>query len=367
MTAVRTQAEIPERLPNAAPDESPMRIAVVAPPWFTIPPKGYGGTERVVAMIADGLAALGHEVTLFAPGGSSSLATVCETVPEQMFEFLGSGAVDTQNTLMAYRHAGRFDLVHDHTVAGLAVAPFLRIPVIHTLHGAILGDIRGLYASLPANVTLVAISEAQRRTLPPGAEATLIHNAVDVAATPWSSEPGDYLLFVGRAAPQKGPRDALRIAERAGLPLRLLLKVNEVPEQEYFDTLKPMLRRSGVQVELAVTEAEKRAAYAGALATLFPISWDEPFGLVMAESMAAGTPVIGYRRASVPEIVQDSVTGFVCDDEDSAVEAVGRLESIDRRACRDRVLRNFDVHQALDRHVQLYRSAVSRSLHARPK
>jgi glycosyltransferase involved in cell wall biosynthesis len=367
MTTLRPVAEVPGRLPHAATDESPLRIALVAPPWFTIPPQGYGGTERVVAMLADGLARLGHDVTLFAPGGSSSLATVCETVPEPMFHVIGSGAVDTQNTLMAYRHADRFDVVHDHTVAGLAVAPFLRIPVIHTLHGAILADIRGLYASMPPNVELVAISEAQRRTLPPGVTASLIHNAVDVEGTPWSNEPGEYLLFVGRAAPQKGPLDALRIADRAGFPLRMLLKVNEVPEQEYFETLKPMLRRSGVQVELNTTEAEKRAAYAGALATLFPISWEEPFGLVMIESMAAGTPVIGYRRASVPEVVQDSVTGFVCDDEDSAVEAVGRLGSIDRAACRDRALRCFDVHEALDRHVQLYRSAVSGSLHARPK
>ena len=283
-----------------------------------------------------------------------------------MHQYIGSGAVETQNILAAYGQRRDFDVYHDHTVAGLAVAPFLSIPVVHTVHGAILPDIYGLYASLPNNVRLVTISQSQTDTLPPGVASTLIHNAVDVETTPWANSAGDYLLFVGRAAPQKGPLEALRIAERAGLPLTLLLKVNEPPEQEYFEFLKPWLARPGVQVELRSTEGQKQAAYAGALATLFPISWEEPFGLVMIESMAAGTPVIGYRRGSVSEVVEHGVTGFVCDTEDEAVAAVGELNRLERSACRNRARRMFDVSHALDRHEHLYRVLVEGSLRARP-
>jgi glycosyltransferase involved in cell wall biosynthesis len=275
-----------------------------------------------------------------------------------MYQYIGSGAVETQNTLAAYRHTGDFDVYHDHTVVGLSVAPFLSVPVVHTIHGAILPDIYGLYASLPPNVRLVSISQSQADTLPATAMSTLIYNAIDVEATPWCTATGDYLLFVGRAAPEKGPLEALRIAERAGLPLRMLLKVNEQPEVEYFDSLRPWLARPGVEVELAASETEKQAAYAGALATLFPVSWDEPFGLVMIESMAAGTPVIAYRRGSVPEVVEHGVTGFVCQDEDHAVDAVHLVRDIDRDACRSRARQLFDVSNALDRHERLYRALV---------
>jgi len=312
-------------------------------------------------MLADGLAERGHSVVLFAPEGSETSAKLVQTLPP-MNASIGSGAVETQNALLAYRHADGFDVIHDHTVVGLASAAFLDIPVVHTVHGAVLDDIRGLYASLPPNVELVAISESQQRSLPVEAKSTLIYNAVESHTYPWDDREGRYLLFVGRAAPEKGALDALFIAERAGRPIVLLLKVNEPAEEEYFELLRPHLKRLHAQVEFQPSEEAKRVFYAEACATLFPISWEEPFGLVMIESMAAGTPVIAYRRGSVPEIVEHGVTGFICGGQEEAVAAVSRISSLSRRACRDRVERLFDVSVALDRHEALYTSLAKGGL-----
>jgi glycosyltransferase involved in cell wall biosynthesis len=338
-------------------DTPPLRIALVAPPWFSVPPTGYGGIERVVSMLADGLAARGHDVVLFAPEGSRSQARVVTTMPP-MHAFMGSGAAEAHNTRIAYQAAEGFDVVHDHTVVGLAAAGFVRVPVVHTVHGAVLDDVRPLYAEAPSNVSLVAISESQRRTLPDPLKSTLIYNAVDTASTPWAERRGDYLLFVGRAAPEKGPLEAIEIAERARMPLVLLLKVNERLEAEYFEFLRPHIDRVGAHVEFQPAEEAKQRYFAGAYATLFPISWEEPFGLVMIESMAAGTPVIGFRRGSVPEVLEHGVTGFVCKDADEAVAAVPRIADLPRRASRERVERLFDTSVALDRHESLYASLV---------
>ncbi|MEO8538733.1 MAG: glycosyltransferase family 4 protein [bacterium] len=333
-----------------------MKIAQIAPPWWTIPPKGYGGIERVVALLTEGLVERGHEVTLIAPSGSETRATFLPSM-EPMHNYLGSVAVETENTLFAYQAADRFDVIHDHTVAGLTVSPFVRKPVVHTVHGAVLDDIRGLYSNLPPNVHLVAISGSQRLDIPTSA-CTTIYNAVAVEEHPWCEQAGEYLLFVGRAAPQKGPMEAIRIAERAGRRLVMLLKVNETAEHEYFEFLKPHLIRNHVQLELEVTERRKQAYMAGAFATLFPISWEEPFGLVMIESMVAGTPVIGFRRGSVSEIVEHGVTGFVCDDVESAAEAVAKVKELSRRSCRERVERLFSARGAIERHEALYRDLV---------
>jgi glycosyltransferase involved in cell wall biosynthesis len=356
-----TGDDAPERSTAEPPGDrsQPLRIGIVAPPWFTIPPAGYGGIERVVAMLADGLAGRGHRVTLFSPAGSTSDAMVVPTVPVPMHEYIGSVAVETQNVLRAYSCWREFDVIHDHTVAGLAVTPFLQRPLVHTVHGAVLPDIQGLYAALPPNVHLVAISENQRATLPPNSAATVIRNATNIDGVEWSRAAGDHLLFVGRASVEKGPLDAIRIAEGAGMPLRMLLKVNEKAEHEYFEFLRPHLRKNRVQVELQVTEGEKQRAYAGAFATLFPIAWEEPFGLVMIESMAAGTPVIAFARGAAPEVIADGVTGFLCSTVDEAISAVQNVPSLDRRDCRTHVEEHFSPAAAVDAHETLYRSLVA--------
>lgn len=330
---------------------------MIAPPWFTTPPSAYGGIERVVALLTSGLERRGHEVTLFGPRGSSA-ARVCETLPRPMPELLGNTAVETANAVTAYQHWREFDVVHDHTIAGLAAGSLLPLPVIHTVHGVVLPELGLLYESVARQVELVAISDHQRGTFPSGVRSTVIHNAIDVQQVIWSEKPGDYLLFVGRAAPEKGPLEAVEIARRAGRPLRMLLKVNEPPEIEYFDHIRPHLAAARVDLELQANEHEKQLAFAGALGTLFPVSWDEPFGLVMIESMAAGTPVIGFPRGSVPEVISEGVSGFVCASVREAAEAVDRLDCIDRVNCRAHTMANFDAAIAVESHERLYLSLM---------
>lgn len=335
----------------------PLRIGMVAPPWFTTPPTGYGGIERVVALLTDGLTRHGHEVTLLAPGGSKA-ACVCETVPRPMPEFLGSVAVETANAAAAYRDWRRFDIIHDHTLGGLASGSLVPIPVVHTVHGVCLPDTALLYETVSSSIELVAISAHQQQTLPACVRSTVIHNAIATDEVQWSDRPGDYLLFVGRASREKGPLEAARIAKRAGMPLKMLLKVNEPPEQRYFDEIRPELESAKVDVHLQASEADKQVAFAGAFATLFPVSWDEPFGLVMIESMAAGTPVIGFRRGSVPEVISDGESGFVCETIDEAAAAVRSVASIDRAGCRAYAKAHFDAETAVQAHERLYRSLV---------
>lgn len=330
---------------------------MVAPPWFTTPPSGYGGIERVVALLTDGLTRHGHDVTLFAPRGSQA-AHLHETVPRAMPDFLGSVAVETANAAVAYRDWRRFDVIHDHTMAGLAPGSLVPIPVVHTVHGLCLPDTALLYETVGRSIELVAISAHQQRTLPPSVRSTVIHNAIDIEKVAWRKEHGDYLLFVGRAAPEKGPLEAVEIARRANMPLKMLFKVNEPQEEEYFAQIRPRLEGAGVEIHLQATEQQKQEAFAGALGTLFPVSWEEPFGLVMIESMAAGTPVIGFRRGAVPEVIQDGVSGFICKTVAEAVSAVGALPAIDRRACREYVRGRFDAEIAVEAHERLYRSLV---------
>lgn len=345
-------------IPTTSPESPPLRIGLVAPPWFTVPPQGYGGIERVIAALADALVDQGHDVTLFAPSGSCTRARLVETFPAELHAEIGSSAIEAHNTLLAYAQAAHFDVIHDHTVAGLAASTSHHGPIVHTAHGPIEPRIAGLYEALPRNVHLVAISHHQRSTFPSGVEPAVIWNTLDTSDTPFSAEPGDYLLFVGRAAPEKGLADALTIAERAGLPLRVLLKVNEDREFAFLETLRPRLSRPGVQLEFDATESVKRHAFAGALATLFPISWDEPFGMVMIESMAAGTPVIAYPRGAAPEVIEDGVTGYLCTDAAESEAAIEALDRIDRLRCRERVERLFNPADAAKAHAHLYQRAL---------
>jgi len=337
-----------------------MRIAIVAPPWFTVPPTGYGGIEWVVSYLADGLARRGHDVTLFAAGGSRTEARLVTTFPEPPSKQLGNAAVEASHVLAAYDRWREFDIIHDHTFLGPIVGAAVPVPVVHTLHGPVTPENRGLIADLGRRLHLVAISHHQRSTLPEGVHATVIHNGIDPAAFPFSDRPGEYLLFCGRINPEKGPVQAIEIARRAGLPLLMVVKINEPIEHEYWEAeVRPRLRGLDVEVKQQPPTGEKLRAYRDALATLFPIQWPEPFGLVMIESMATGTPVIAFRNGSVPEVVQDGVTGIICEDIDAAAEAAWRAKELDRRECRRRVERHFSAALNVLRHEQLYRAILA--------
>jgi glycosyltransferase involved in cell wall biosynthesis len=337
-----------------------LRIAQIAPPWFAVPPNGYGGAEWVVSILAEGLVARGHDVTLFAAGGSKTAGRLVETFERAPSLEIGDPIVEGEHLVAAYGRWREFDVIHDHTALGLIAGASLPVPVVHTVHGPATKRMYNFYQRLGERVHLVSISQNQAGTLPPNCPVEVIHNGIEVAKYPYSAEHGDYLLFVGRASPEKGPVEAIEIARGAGMPLRMLLKVNEEEERRYFETMvRPALDGVDVHLQYQVTHEEKAEAYRGALATLFPIQWPEPFGLVMTESMATGTPVIAFRQGSAPEVIADGVTGFLCDDVDGAVGAVSRVRGINRKECRDRVELQFGSALNVVRHEALYQRIVA--------
>ncbi len=322
-----------------------MRIAIVAPIWFPVPPKGYGGIELVVSLLADGLADAGHDVTLFASGGSvtkANLVTTIEVPPDP--SHLGNPWYDGFQALTSYLQVDGFDIVHDHAgVMGPVCGAMLRgqPPVVHTLHGPWTDETRLLFGVAARHIHLVSISEAQRAANTDVRYAATVYNGIDLAAYPLREEKEDSLVFIGRANPDKGPKEAITIARRAGLPLHMLLKRGEVPEREYFAREIEPLLASDITLHENISHEEKVDLLGRARAMVFPIRWPEPFGLVMVEAMACGTPVVTTNWGAAPELVEHGVTGFRCDGDDDLVEAVGQASTLSPTACRRRVEENF--------------------------
>jgi glycosyltransferase involved in cell wall biosynthesis len=323
-----------------------MRIAQVAPPWLAVPPKGYGGIEWVVALLADGLADRGHDVTLFATGDSETKASL-----EYVFEKAPGPTLindiwhDTMQSLLAFRDPSRFDVIHVHSPwSALVAATMSGVPGVHTLHGSFTPDMRRLFAEAADRLWFVAISEAQKRHMEELRYAGVVYNGIDTSLYPLREEKEDFVLFLGRAAPEKGLLRAVLAAREAGERLVLALKIADPIEEEHWvNEVQPLLPE-GTEVLGEITHAEKAALLGRARAVLFPIDWEEPFGLVMTESMACGTPVIATPRGSVPEVVADGETGFVVPVEEypqAVADRLRRLSEIDPHACRARVERLF--------------------------
>jgi glycosyltransferase involved in cell wall biosynthesis len=318
-----------------------MRVAVIAPVWFPVPPSGYGGIELVVSLLADGLVDAGHDVTLFASGGSQTNAKLVSPMsPPPDPHDLGNPWYDAYHALASYLQVSDFDIVHDHSgIAGPTCGALLqgKPPVVHTLHGPWTDENRLLYSLLAKHLHLVAISDAQRAANLDVPYAGTVYNGIDLSAYKFRAEKERALVYIGRANPDKGPTEAITIARRAGLPLLMLLKRGEPPERAYFERyVEPLL---GADVELFenVTHEEKTDLLGRACAMVFPIRWPEPFGLVMTEAMACGTPVVTTNWGAAPEIVEDGVTGFRRDAEDDLVKAISRVDTLDPAACRRRV------------------------------
>lgn len=338
-----------------------MRIAEIAPPWFTIPPQSYGGIELVVSLVADGLVDRGHEVTLFASGGSTTraeLVSPLEVPPDA--SLLGNVWFDAYHAVSAYLAADRFDVIHDHSgVIGPALGAALGgPPVVHTLHGPWTEPARRYYELLSERVHLVAISDSQRRDFPDLRYAGMVHNGIDVDAYPYRESKEDFLVYIGRANPDKGPTRAIEVAHRAGLPLEMIVKKNEPFELTYWDEIVAPLLTDDVHVHEGVSHEDKVDLLGRARAMVFPIDWPEPFGLVMVEAMACGTPVITCPTGAATEIVTDGVTGFLRESIVGLADAVARVDECSAAACRSRVEKAFSADVMVSSYERLLAEVV---------
>lgn len=350
------------RLSELAP---PLRIGMVAPPWFTVPPSGYGGTEAVVAALTDQLVARGHEVTLIAAGPAGTRATThVSTYEEPPSHLLGSSAMpEVVHAAAAARALDELDLdiVHDHSLAGPLLARGREIPTVATMHGPVAGDNGDYFARLGRSVDLVAISHAQRHQAPRLNWVGTVHNAIDLPTFPYRADKDRDLLWIGRFSPDKGAHLAIDAARAAGRRILLAGKCKEPAERAYFeDAVRPRLGPDAEYVGEA-DATRKRELFARAAALLFPIQWEEPFGMVMIEAMACGTPVIATRRGSVPEVVDDGRTGFVVDDVAGMAAAIARVDDLDPAVCRAHVATHFDLPVMAAGYERIYRMLVEGS------
>ncbi len=332
-----------------------MRIAIIAPPWLPVPPPAYGGTENVLDALARGLEDAGHDVLLCTTGDST-----CPVAKSSIFERAvgvgsGSSVDEIRHVLHAYEEAQDCDVVHDHTLVGpLYSAAFPKLPVVTTNHGPFNADLIGLYRALSRRLPVVAISRHQASTASGVPIAAVIHHGVGVADFPVGGGGGGYALFLGRMHPGKAPHVAAHIARRAGLPLRIAAKMREPEERAYFDAMVRPLLGGEVTYVGEVDRRTKLELLAGADCLLNPIAWPEPFGMVMIEALACGTPVLATPWGAAPEIVEDGAVGFVRSTEAGLVQAIGRVHEIDRATCRSHVEENFSVESMVAKHVELY-------------
>jgi glycosyltransferase involved in cell wall biosynthesis len=342
-----------------------MRIAQVAPLYERVPPVLYGGTERVVSYLTEELVSLGHDVTLFASGDSltrAKLEAPCTRALRLDPTCQDELAPHVQMLGQVYQRAHDFDVIHCHThYLGLPLTTFVATPTVLTLHGRLdIPELGPLFRGYP-RVSLVSISDAQREPLTGVSWAATIYHGLPRDLHRFQPRPRNSLLFLGRISPEKRPDCAIHIARRAGVPLRIAAKVDKV-DQEYFETrIRPLLRHPLIEFIGEVNEQQKDELLSEAMALLFPIDWPEPFGLVMIEALACGTPVIARRRGSVPEVIRDGVTGLICETDDDMVAAVRRVTTLDRAACRQEFEQRFSVQRMASDYLGLYERCVRTS------
>jgi glycosyltransferase involved in cell wall biosynthesis len=342
-----------------------MKVAMLAPPWIPIPPPGYGGIEQVIALLAAELTERGNAVTLFAAPGTRAPAQVLSPLEAPHPEEIETSLYEADHVASAFARMEQadppFDVLHDHCgFTAFAFADRIATPSLHTLHGPFTAETSAFYARHAHKAGAVALSHYQAEQAPDGLDViAVIGNPIVVDDFPFRDDDDGYLLWIGRLDEDKGPHRAIAAAKEAGAPLVLAGPVQPGQEEFFAREVEPQLDGERIRYVGEVGE-EKCDLYAGARAFLMPIRWPEPFGLVMTEAMACGTPVIAFREGSAPELVLDGETGFVVDDEHEMAEAVGRLGAIDRARCRASARERFDVAAVAEAYERAYEAASSR-------
>jgi glycosyltransferase involved in cell wall biosynthesis len=339
-----------------------MRIAQVAPLVESVPPGGYGGTERIVSYLTEELVRQGHDVTLYASGDSQTSARLVACVPralrlnEDVIDPLAHGIVALERV---FADAQDYDVIHWHVdYLHFPVSRRLTVSSLTTLHGRLdIPDLQPIYAEF-AEMPVVSISNDQRRPLPNANWIGTVHHGLPPDELTPSGEAGDYLAFLGRMSPEKRADRAIEVAQRTGIPVKLAAKVDPIDEEYFEREIAPLLDSPLAEFVGEIGGDDKKQLLSHARALLFPIDWAEPFGLVMIEAMACGTPVIAYRSGSVPEVIEEGVNGFIVDDIDGAVEAVSRLDELDRAAVRATFEKRFTVDRMARDYVALYEKLI---------
>ncbi|KAA1004297.1 glycosyltransferase family 4 protein [Paraburkholderia panacisoli] len=343
-----------------------MRIAQIAPLHEAVPPKFYGGTERVVSYLTDALVDLGHDVTLFASGDSHTKATLEAAWPRALRLDPSTRDVLAPHMLMleeVRRVAHEFDVLHFH----LDYLPFslfsqFDTPFVTTLHGRLdLPELQAVFNTFP-KAPVVSISDSQRVPLPQANWLdTIYHGLPETLLTPQTQNVPQYLAFLGRLSPEKGADVAIRIAAQSGLPLKIAAKIDKTDQRYFKMEIEPLLSQAHVEFLGEISEQQKPGFLSGAKALLFPIDWSEPFGLVMIEAMACGTPVIAFNRGSVPEVIDHGVTGYICEDVQGAVGALQRLDELSRTEIRAQFERRFSARTMARNYLDSYTSLLQAS------
>ncbi len=333
---------------------------MVAPPWFELPPNAYGGIEAMCSDLIEQLTLHGLDITLVGVGHNGTPADFVPTYDKPNESRLGQVLPEVTHASALTEIIEKIDpdVVHDHSLAGPLMARGRTMPTVVTAHGPVNGEMGQYYRGLGDSIQLVAVSDAQRRLSPDLNWVGTVHNAVRVERFPFRENKDDYALFLGRACVEKGIPQAIEAARRAGIPLKIAAKCREPEEKAYFDrVIEPLL---GPDIEWLgeADRARKVELLQSARCLVFPVCWEEPFGIVMVEAMACGTPVVGFRRGSVPEVVTHGRTGYVCDDVETLAQAIRKTDELSPHACRREAELRFDVDMMADRYARIYQSVL---------
>lgn len=339
-----------------------MRIAIIAPPWVAVPPRGYGGIEVVLDDLARGLQSDGHDVLLYTTGDSTCTVPTAWVLRAAVGVGAATPATELHHVVNAYQSvlSWRADIVHDHTLTGPVYSHrFADLPVVTTNHGPFGGELGDYYRAIAASVPVIAISAHQASTATGTPIAAVIHHGLEVSRFREGTGAGGYAAFLGRMSPEKGAHTALAVARTAGVPLKIAAKMSEAPERMYFDEQVAPLLADDMEYIGEVSGDDKIEFLGEACCLLNPIEWPEPFGMVMIEALACGTPVVTTPNGSAPEIVEDGRTGFLRAKKTELADALTRVGSLDRSACRRAAVERFSVERMVREHVALYRQAMA--------